>query len=83
VIDELCDLVHDIGHCSVQIGLIHDRHPVAHVHAVHAIDHVTGIVGIEAFNSAANVVCDSGIRICLLAQPIRGVRPSIGGSRGP
>jgi hypothetical protein len=67
VIDELCDLVHDVGHCSVQIGLIHDRHPVAHVHAMHAIDHVPGIVGIEAVSSAANLIRDSGIRIRLLA----------------
>jgi hypothetical protein len=83
VIDELGDLVHDIGHFSVQIGLVHDRHPVVHVHAVHAVDHVAGVVGVEPVSSAADALCDIGVRMCLLALSVRDVRPGIGGRRGP
>jgi hypothetical protein len=73
VIDELCHLVDDIGHFSVQIGLVHHRHPVAHVHAVHAVDHVAGVVGVEPVSSAADPLCGIGVRAGLLAQTIRDV----------
>jgi hypothetical protein len=48
VVDKLSDLIDDCRHLLVQVRLIHHGHGVPHVHAVHAIDHVTGVVWIES-----------------------------------
>jgi hypothetical protein len=48
VVNELGDFIDDGRHAFVQIRLIHHGHRVPHVHAVHAIDHVTGVVWIES-----------------------------------
>jgi hypothetical protein len=54
VIDQLGNFVNDAGHRLVQVGLIHYGQRVAHVHAVHTVDHVARIVGVEAVSRSAD-----------------------------
>jgi hypothetical protein len=67
VVDELSDLVDDRRHALVQIRLIHHGHRVTHVHAVHAIDHVTGVVWIESIGLPADARSGTGVCIGFLA----------------
>jgi hypothetical protein len=46
VVNELSDLIDHAGHALVEVRLIHHGHGVAHVLAIHAVDHVTGVVWI-------------------------------------
>jgi hypothetical protein len=47
VVNELGNLVNDGRHALVEVGLIHHRQRVSHIHAVHAVDHVTGVLWVE------------------------------------
>jgi hypothetical protein len=46
VVDELGDFIDEGGHALVEVRLIHHGEGVPHVHAVHTVDHVTGVVRI-------------------------------------
>jgi len=47
MVDELGDFIDDVRHALVEIGLIHHGQCVAHIHALYAVDHVTGVLQIE------------------------------------
>jgi hypothetical protein len=67
VVNELGDLIDDGRHTLVQVRLIHHGHGVTHVHAVHAIDHVTGVVWIESIGRTADARSRAGVCVGLMA----------------
>jgi hypothetical protein len=77
VVDELSHFIDDSRHALVQVRLIHHGHGVTHVHAVHAIDHVTGVVRIQSIGRSADTRCGTGVCVGLVAQRIGGVGPSV------
>jgi hypothetical protein len=77
VVNELSDLIDDGRHALVQVRLIHHGYGVTHVHAVHAIDDVTGVVWIESIGRSADTRCGTGVCVGLVAQRIGDVGPSV------
>ncbi len=70
VVDQLCDFIKHAGHRLVEVRLIHHRDGVPHVHAMHSVNHLAGVVRIETvccFADACGAVC---IRVTLLAQSV-------------
>jgi hypothetical protein len=70
VIDELRYLVDDGGHLLILVRLIHDGHRVPHVHAMHAVNHVTGVLSIKSVSRPADFPCGVHVGVGLLAQRI-------------
>jgi hypothetical protein len=67
VVDKLSDLIDNGRHALVQVRLIHHGHSITHVHAVHAIDHVTGIFWIESIGRSADSRSGTGVCVGLVA----------------
>jgi hypothetical protein len=67
VVNKLGDFVDHGRHALVEIRLIHDSHRVLQVHAMHAVDHVTGVVWIQSVGRSADARCGTGVRVGLLA----------------
>jgi hypothetical protein len=54
VIDELGNFFDHTGHRVVKIGLIHHGQSIPHVHGMHAVDQVAGVVRVEPISRLAD-----------------------------
>jgi hypothetical protein len=68
VIDQLCNFIDHAGHRLVEVRLIHHRDGVPHVHAMHAINHLAGVVRIKPVSSSADTRRGVSVPVSLLAQ---------------
>jgi len=75
VIGQLRNLVDDFCHQAVEIVLVHNSERIAHVHAIHGVDHFAGILRKKAVGSSPDVRRIFGIRSCLGAESVSDIRP--------